>query len=156
VQNSRKTDAGSESLPVESTVEQSVRRTLKEHRVHEGLVVENQRVEFVGKGDDDVEIVSGEESFESLLHPSDLLQSLTFGTMAVAARIVRDVEVAAIVFTDIHVPAQSGGATLFDVAHDLKMFIGKRVSIPVVLAMGTEDIGNFQLSTMVVRGLLGR
>jgi hypothetical protein len=76
--------------------------------------------------------------------------------MAVAARIVRDVEVAAIVFTDIHVPAQSGGATLFDVAHDLKMFIGKRVSIPVVLAMGTEDIGNFQLSTMVVRGLLGR
>ena len=133
-----------------------MRRTLKEHRVHEGLVVENQRVEFVGKGDDDVEIVSGEEPFESLLHPSDLLQSLAFGAMAVAARIIRDVEVAAIVFTDIHVPAQSGGATLFDVAHDLEMFSGKRVSVPVSRTVGAEDVGNFQLSTMVVRGLLGR
>jgi hypothetical protein len=76
--------------------------------------------------------------------------------MAIAARIVGDVEVAASVFTDIHVAAQSGGATLFDGAHDLQMLNGKRVILPVLFAMRPEDVGNFQLKAMVVRNVLGR
>jgi hypothetical protein len=90
VQNGRKTDVGSQSLPVESAVEQSARRT------------------------------------------------------------------AAIVFADIHVAAQSGGATLLDVTHDVQMLNGKRVIFPVLFSMSPEDVGNFQLKAMAVRDLLGR
>jgi hypothetical protein len=73
VQNSGKADAGTQSLPVESAVEQSARGTMEEHCVHEGLVVEDQRIELMGKGDDDVEIVAGKQTLHSLLHPSELL-----------------------------------------------------------------------------------
>jgi hypothetical protein len=85
VQNSCKTDVGTQTLPRESAVEQSTRSTLKEHSVHESLVVEDQRVELMGKGEDDVEIVGGKEPLESLLDPSGFLQPLTLGAMAVTA-----------------------------------------------------------------------
>jgi hypothetical protein len=85
VQNSRKTDVGTQPLPRESAVEQCTRSTLEEHSVHKSLVVEDQRVELMGKGEDDVEIVGGKEPLESLLDPSGFLQPLALGAMAVTA-----------------------------------------------------------------------
>jgi hypothetical protein len=53
-------------------------------------------------------------------------------------------------------PAQSGGATLFEVVHDVQMLNGKRMIFPVLVSMSPEDVGNFQLNAMFVQGLLGR
>lgn len=62
-------------------------------------------------------------------------------------------EVAAIVFAHIHVSAQCGCATPFDVTHDPQMLNGKRMILPILLAVNTKDVGNFQREAMVVGGL---
>jgi len=85
VQDSGKADLSSESFPGEGAIEKGSRGAVKKHLVHEGLVVENQRVELMGKGDDEMKIVGGEESFQSLFNPPNLVQSLALGAMAIAA-----------------------------------------------------------------------
>ena len=57
----------------------------------------------MGECDDDVKVMGWEESFFSFLEPFGLAQTLAFGTMTVAARVVGDTGESAILVTDIDV-----------------------------------------------------
>jgi len=121
VQYTCKANLGSEPLPVESVVEKGTGSRAEEHGEHEFLVVENERIELMGKSNNHVEVMGGKEPFEPLLDPLDLAQSLALGTVAVAAGVVGDVKVAASVLAHIHMPTESLGSTLLDGLHDLEL-----------------------------------
>ncbi len=76
---------------------------LEEEIVQNFFVLKDQRIQFMGKGDNDMKVMGGEEPLFSVLEPFGLAQALGFGTMTVAAGVVRDTGESAILVTDINV-----------------------------------------------------
>jgi len=87
----------------------------------------------------------GKDFGAACLAPDGLLEVMTLGAVAIAAGVVGDDLVAALVAA-VHVPAQGGGAAQLDGAHRPPLFDGHRgtVYLPIALAVFTKDIGHFQ------------
>ncbi len=107
-------------------------------------VVEGQRVEFVGQGDHQVEVVGGQKPLQALGQPLGLLEALALGTVSVAAGVIGDGQVAAALAADVHVAAQTGGAAAFDIPHGLMLCRAETLVFPVVRAMVAKDLGHLQ------------
>jgi hypothetical protein len=76
---------------------------LEEEIVQNFFVLKDQRIQLVGKRDDDMKVMGGEEPLFPALEPFGLAQTLAFGTVAVTARVVGDAGESAILVTDIDV-----------------------------------------------------
>ncbi len=79
-----------------------------------------------------------------LLQPAGLGQALALGTVAVSARVIGGVFKATQVAL-LHVASQCGGTTVFDRPHDPAVRRGQAMSAVIVLAILTEDMGQFAL-----------
>jgi hypothetical protein len=77
--------------------------SLEEEIVQNFFVLKDQRIQFMGKGDNDMKVMGWEESLVSVLEPFGLAQTLAFGTMAVATGVVGDAGESAVLVTDIDV-----------------------------------------------------
>jgi len=98
----------------------------------------------VGQGDHQVEVVDGQESLQALCHPLGLLEALALGTVAIAAGVIGDGQVAAAMAAKVHMSAQTGGAASFDIPHGLVLLETEAMAFAVLWAMAAKDLGHLQ------------
>ena len=88
----------------------------EEQSVDDGLVLGGDRGDRRRHGEDDVEVLSGQQVRPAPFEPSGAGQRLTGRTVAVATGVVPDAPMAALV-TPVDVATEGGGATLLDGRH---------------------------------------
>jgi hypothetical protein len=88
--------------------------------VDDRLVLISDRGEFGRQREDDMEIADRQQIGLAGREPIPRRRALAFGTMAIAARVVRDAAMAAVLAT-LDMPAEHGRATLLDRRHDLEL-----------------------------------
>ena len=115
----------------------------KEQREDPATIAEGERPQRGGQREDDVEVVSREESGEALLDPLRLAQALALGAVAVAAGVVGGTLVPTGV-ADVHVSAERRRATRRDGAHRGTLVGVHRVPLAVRLAVGAEDVRDLE------------
>jgi hypothetical protein len=62
--------------------------SVKQEVIEQFFVLQDQRVELMGEGEDYVEVMGWQQPFCALVEPSCLLEILAFGAVAIAAGIV--------------------------------------------------------------------
>ncbi len=93
-----------------------------------------------------MESANGKELCLLFLEPSGFGERLTFGAVAVSARVVCGVFKAAQVAL-LHVATQGGGATILDGLHDPAVRKGQAMSASIVFTVLTEDMGQLALGS---------
>ena len=85
--------------------------TRGEHGIEEELAVVHGEAadQVIGHGEDDVEVVDGEQSSHAALYPAGLRQRLTARAVAVSAR-VKDRSLLAAIGAHVDAPAQDSGS----------------------------------------------
>ena len=144
VQDCREAHLGPQTFIVPGKLQESPGGGLKEEIEDEFRVEPGQRIEFVGQGDHQVEVVDGQEPVQALCQPLGLLEALALGTVAVAAGVIGNGQVAAALAARVHVSAQTGGAAAFDIPHGLMLLRAETLVLPVVRAMVAKDLGHLQ------------
>jgi hypothetical protein len=144
VQDRSKADLGPQALIVPSQLQQSSRRGLKKQIVDEFRVAPGQHLEFMGRGDHQMEVMGGPNPLQALREPLGLLEALALGTVAVAAGVIGDGGVAATMAANVHVSAQTGGAAAFDIAHSLMLPGAEAMVLAVAWAVVAKDLGHIQ------------
>jgi hypothetical protein len=144
VQNCGEADLGLQALIVPGQLQQGPGRGLKQQIVDEFRVASGQRLEVVGQGDHQVEVPGGQEPLPALGQPPGLLEALALGTVAVAAGVIGDGQVAAALAAHVQVAAQAGGAALFDIPHGLALWPTEAMIFPILRAMAAKDLGHLQ------------
>ena len=92
------------------------------------------------QGEDHMEVTGGQKPLASLGDPTDLLQVLTLGAMAVAAGVEGQAVKAASVFTGFQVASEGGRSAGEDVAYDFSLLAADRTGLHVGIGMDTKDI----------------
>ena len=105
VEHRREADVGPQAVIVPGKLQEGAGSGCEEEIEDEFLVEQDQRVEFVGQGYHQVKVVSWQESLPTFFQPLCLLEALALGTVAIAAGVIRDRQVAAAMVTIVHVSA---------------------------------------------------
>ena len=116
VQHGEETDLGAEVARVGGDGAQRVGDGPEEQAVDDGLVLGGDLGDGRGDGEDDVEVLGGQQVRAASFEPLGAGQRLAGRTVAVAARVVPDAPMAAVV-TLVDVAAERGGAALLDGRH---------------------------------------
>ena len=117
---------------------------LKEQAVERGLVLEDERAQGSGEGEDPVEIADGQERAPLLLEPLAAALVLAGGAVAVAAAVGPPMGAVTLLALP-HRPAQLSGATLGQTAQHLEVMSGQGLSVEVFGQEYLEDLGDRQL-----------
>ncbi len=117
VQHGGETDLGSEMFGIGSDCRARSRGSLEQKSIDRRLVLIGDCADFGGQREYDVEIGRGQEVRLLRGQPSLRRPPLTLGTMAVAARIVGDARMSAVLAT-FDVSAERRGTTNLDCRHD--------------------------------------
>ena len=123
-------------------------RCLTEQQVVDGgLVLDGDVGDLGRKGEDDVEVADREQVRLALGAPGARGGALALGAVPVAAAVVGDAPVPT-VLAGLDVPAQRGGAAVFDRRHDLELIQAQApgMGCPVRWTRGAEDIGDLEPS----------
>ena len=116
VQHGEEADLGAEVARVGGDGAQRVGDGPEEQAVDDGLVLDGDLGDGRGDGEDDVEVLGGQQVRAATFEPLGAGQRLAGGTVAVAAGIVPDAPMAAVVAL-LDVAAERGGAALLDGRH---------------------------------------
>ena len=116
VEDGREADLGLEALLTE--LDERGAGALKEQAVERSLVLEDERAQGGGQGEDPVEIAHGQQSAPLLLEPLAAALVLAAGAVAVAAAVAPPMGAVTLLALP-HRPAQLSGATLGQTAQDL-------------------------------------
>jgi hypothetical protein len=145
VEDGGEADLGSQMFRIGRDGPKSGRDGLEEEVVNDLLVVEGEGAEGVGKCEDDVEVRDRQEFAPPGLEPFGFGQGLTLGAVPVAAGVVGDHLVVAMV-APIEMSPQGGGPALLDSAHDLPLLGIHRLAelAAIVFSVLAEDVRDFQ------------
>lgn len=88
MENGRESHLCSQTLPVLCELEQRLSSGTEEHVVEDSAVLEDDWAEFLGHGENHMEVGSREDLGPHLGEPPCALDALTFGAMPVATRVV--------------------------------------------------------------------
>ena len=116
--------------------------------VNDFSVSQGKGVELVRQGEDDVEVLDGEELFPPCLDPLLFLQELALRTVPVPARVVGYLAMAALLAL-VDVSPQICRSADLDGVHGAQVSEGELMSFSVRGAVSAEDVGH-------LRGLHGR
>jgi hypothetical protein len=147
VQDGEEADACAQVSGVGGDVQQRLRRRVEQHVVDDAPVGQRQRVEGVGKREDDVEVLDGKQFRGAIGHPAGAGGALAPGAVPVAAGVVGDALMMAVV-AGLDVAAQRGGAAGGDGAQDASLLAAQVFAEP--MAVPPDDLRQFQ------RGAPGR
>jgi hypothetical protein len=128
VEDGREAQFGLEALPAE--LEQCSAGALKEQAVERGLVLEDERAQGGGEGEDPVEIADGQERAPLLLEPLAAALVLAGGAVAVAAAVGPPMGAVTLLALP-HRPAQLSGATLGQTAQHLEVVNRQSLTVEV-------------------------
>ena len=120
---------------------------LDEQVVQARPIESDQAVQLARHGEDDVEILRGQDARHALLDPARLPQRLALGAMAVATRIVGGPREAAR-GAHLEMPAERSGATAHHVAGDALARWRRDVALAEGLEVVAEDVGHFESGTL--------
>ena len=116
VQNGEEADLGAEVAGVRGYGAERLGDGSEEETVDDGLVLGGDLGDRRGHGEDDVEVLGGQQVRPAPFEPRGAGQRLTGRTVAVATGVVPDAPMTALV-TLLDVPAEGGGAALLDGRH---------------------------------------
>ena len=88
---------------------------------------------------------------QPFFNPPSSGDPLAFGTVPVAARVIRRLPVSAGI-AHLHVIPKGGRSTVLDIEHHSLLLIGKIVARPILRPMEPEDIGKLTLSAAFITG----
>lgn len=117
VQYGQNANARTEMLRVRGDRHQRLRRRAEQNVVDGLLVLQGKRSDFIGKREDNVEVVDREDLRCAGFRPLPPCAALAFGTMPVPAGIVGDPLVGTPV-APLHMPPEGLGAAMRDVMED--------------------------------------
>ena len=122
-----------------------LRRRLEQQVVDRGLVVEGDVGDLGGQREDDVEVADRQQVGLALGQPGARGGALALGAVPVAAGVVGDAPVAA-VLAGLDVTAEGGGAAVLDRRHDLELLQAQMPGMggPVGGAGSAEDVGDLE------------
>ena len=145
VQDCQETDPGSKVLRIGGDGTESFRSRPEEHGVNEFLVLEGQRSDLFGEGEDHVIVRGGEQFSHARFEPLCFRERLALGAVPVAAGVVR-VSLRATLVADVDVAAQEGSPADLNGAHGTMLLErhGSAVDLPILRAALAEDVGHFQ------------
>jgi hypothetical protein len=145
VEDGEEADLGPEVVGAGGDLLQGLRGGAEEQAVDHARVRQGDRVERRRQGEDEVEIFDGQQFRLAGLHPVGGGGGLALGAVAVAAGVVGDLAVAALIaFLDV--AAQFGGPADGDIMEDETLFVGEpgAVAIEEGIAVSSEDVGDFE------------
>ena len=101
-------------------------------------------MEFMWKREHDMEIARLQKFLFSGVDPTSARLSLTFWTVAIPARVIGDGLVAATLWTDIDMTAESRRTAMQDGPHHLQLLEADSVSMTIdeVAALRAKDVGH--------------
>ena len=127
-----------------SEFHQGCRNSLEQKPIEDFLVSENEGIQDIGDGEDDVEVRYGKEVFFPGLDPLLFFEELTLGAVPVSAGVVRD-HFCPAVLALIHVAALVGGAAGLDRPHGAQTIQGHGMGVPIISAVLAENIRDLKL-----------
>jgi hypothetical protein len=146
MEHAEEADLCAEVARMASDLEQRCGTGMKKQVVDDALVLQRERSEFTGKGEDDVDIAGGQQFLFTRLEPAQTRVRLASRTMPVATRVVGDGCRISAVGTAIAMAAERGGAAARDREQDLLMLPGDPAATAVkkLLPCTANDIGQLQ------------
>ena len=141
VEDGEEADLGAEVARVGGNRAECLGDGSEEETVDDGLVLGGDLGDRRGHGEDDVEVLGGQQVLPSPFEPRGAGQRLTGRTVAVAAGVVPDAPMAAVV-TLLDVAAEGGGSALLDGRHHaaLRRREGGPGLGPEGIAVAAEDL----------------
>ena len=141
VQDGEETDLGAEVARVGSDRAERLGGGAEEQTVDDGLVLGGDLGDRRGHGEDDVEVLGGQQVRPAPFEPFGARQRLTGRTVTVATGVVPDAPMAAVVAL-LDVAAEGGGAALLDGGHHAALRRRERGSDlgPEGVAVAAEDL----------------
>ena len=145
VQHGDEADIGAEMLRVGSDGLEGSCGASEQRAVDYAFILQRQRREFSGQGEDDVEIGDGQQIFATILQPGGAPVRLAFRAMAVAAGVVRYAHLTAGI-AGIDVAAKLGGTTGREIAQDAPLCLRHRQAGHATIGsgQGTDDVGDLE------------
>ena len=138
-------DAGAEMPGIGGDGEQRLGRRAEQQVVDHRLVLVGDRGDLGRQGEDQVEVADRQQIGLAGGKPVPRRRALALGAMAVAARVVRDPAVAAILAA-LDMAAEGGRAAVLDGRHHLELAKAQMPGIGLAPggAMAMEDVGDLQ------------
>ena len=145
VEDGQEADLGPEVLGVGGDLLQGLGGGPEQQAVDHARVLQGDRAERRGQGEDEVEVLDGQEFRLAGLHPVGGGGGLTLGAVAVAAGVVGDLPVPAPVAL-LDVPAQRRGPAGGDVVQGAALLGREPVAVAIEegVAVSPEDVGHFE------------
>ncbi len=147
VQDAYKPDLSTETLRVFRKLRQGFRYGLEQGSIEDFLIPEDEGVQQIGDGEDDVEVRYREEILSPGFDPLLLFQELAFRAVPVSAGVVRDLFRSAVAAL-VHMAAEFLCPTNFDRVHRAQPVRGQRMGMPVIRPVVMKDIRHFDSSTV--------
>jgi hypothetical protein len=145
VQDGQEADLSSKVLGIRGDGTEGFGGRPEKQSVKEALVLQGQRSDLFGKGEDHVIVRRGKQFGLARLEPPGFGERLTLGALAVAAGVVGvSLRAARIAYVDV--AAQEGSPAEFDGAHGMMLLERHEsaVDLPIGRAALAEDVGHFQ------------
>ena len=138
-------NARAKMTPVGGDGEHGLRRRPEQQVVHDRLVVESDVGEFGGNAENDVEVSDRQQVGLALGQPHARGAALTLGAMPVAAAVIGDAPMAA-VLAALDMAARSRRAAMLDRRHDLELMKAQVSGMvgPISGAGSTENVGDLE------------
>ncbi len=123
-------------------------RSLEQDVVDHPLVLEGDRRDLFGDGEDNVEVRHGQQVGLAVAEPLRAGERLTLRTVPVTAGVIGDALMTAGVAL-FDVATQHCGTTLLDRTHDATLRAAERVGmhVPIGWAVATQNVRQFQRGT---------
>ena len=140
VQDGRAAEVAAEMAGIAAEGGEGVGGGVEEEGVEEPGVALREGVEGMRQGEDEMEVLDGQQLRAAGVEPALFGEGLAFGTVTVAAGVVGDALGPAGV-TGLAMAAEGGGAAGLDGAHGAALGAGQPMGLPIRRAMGAEDVG---------------
>ena len=143
VEHQGEAELGAEALGVAAEGEQRLGGGGKEQIVEQAAVAADERAQQCRQGEDDVEVVGGEQAFASSIDPTELGRALAGGAVAVEAGVVEG-HLGRALLAAVEMAAEGGGAAAFEIAENAILLGREAMVLSKAPAVGAEDGGDLQ------------
>ena len=144
VQDGKETNLCAKMFRVSSDLEKRLRHRAKQEVIEFDLILQDQRVQFMRQSEHDMKISRRQQFLLSGSDPTLTRLRLTFWTVAITARVIRDGLVATASRAGIDMTAKSRCAATYNGLHHLQLLKtdSALMTVDEVAALRAKDVGH--------------
>ena len=144
VQDAKETNLCAKMFRVSSDLEKRLRHRAKQEVIEFDLILQDQRVQFMRQSEHDMKISRRQQFLLSGSDPTLTRLRLTFWTVAITARVIRDGLVATASRAGIDMTAKSRCAATYNGLHHLQLLKtdSALMTVDEVAALRAKDVGH--------------